>query len=335
MYFRLALASAISASSNFLSYFYIRNTYDLKLSPYFILSLDSASASAMSLLGTASYLYLCIGFEPGIISCSLILVSTSIVSVIQPILTFLLAFIRHKRITMNSPHGFAPEPVLNLMSAIILSLALLYNLVLLIFNALLELKLSLPYNFCMNVSIPNQLNFPLVLIFIFIPILSITIFTAYMDVRCFFFIRKHQQSQLNTVHDNISFRASIISTFLVVPYYVFPTVIRRFVVDFNSETEVFYLLLLHHLIIFIRNPLISTMAFRTNRLNARVDIDNDRERRQELERQAAIKAREERKVAKRQDSILSLQIVEPEENIHQSGTGNEKSGTKQMPPIEC
>lgn len=270
----------------------------MNLSPYFILALDSAFASAASLLGMVNFSYLAFGFEPGILSCSCIVLTSAIVAFIQPVLSFLLSLIRFKRMTLNNPHGWAPEPILITASQLILFLSLCYNILILLFNAIFDLKISIAYNFCMKTTEPNHANLGLLTVFIFLPMLAITIATALMDIKCYLFIQQHRQNNTNTIHDEISFRASIISSLFVVPYFVFPGIINNIPAIISEiQTQVFWLIFLQHLLILTRNPLISTLAFRINELNSRVDADQDRQQRQEFERQEALKARNERRNA--------------------------------------
>ena len=100
-------ASACAFASNFLSFKYITTTYDIAKSPYYILALDSAFASALSGLGT--FVCLFVTFQSGPISCSLRVLTTPTIAAIQPFLAFFISLIRMKRVLTNSPNGWKSE----------------------------------------------------------------------------------------------------------------------------------------------------------------------------------------------------------------------------------
>lgn len=90
----LALTSGFSLASNLASFKHIYVTYDLSMSLYYILALDSAFAAIWSAIALANFVYLAISGKPDPLTCSLVVLSSPMISCIQPVLTFVISLIR-------------------------------------------------------------------------------------------------------------------------------------------------------------------------------------------------------------------------------------------------
>ena len=94
VYLSFAASSLISCLSNFVAFFYINRTYDVRKSLYYILAFDSALAAVLSLFGGGVFLYLAFINSPGPIICSLLMLTIPLLVCLQPYFTFLISLIR-------------------------------------------------------------------------------------------------------------------------------------------------------------------------------------------------------------------------------------------------
>lgn len=93
-YILLVLTAVVSFASNLASFRYIYLTYDLNLSLFYILALDSAFVSCMSFIGTLVFSYLAFA-QPDSLSCSIAVLSSSGIALIQPFLMSIISLIRY------------------------------------------------------------------------------------------------------------------------------------------------------------------------------------------------------------------------------------------------
>lgn len=288
----LALVAGVGFVSNLASFRYIYFTFDLKMSLFYILALDSAFASLMSLLGTITFSYLALNDQPDPWSCSIALMTSTGIALIQPSLSFIISLIRFKRMTLNCPNGWKPESLLIRMTQISLICAFTYFTTMTIFNSILGLNVSYSYIFCMHLK-AEPVNLLLLFILVILPVLLVITATSLMDIKCLLFIKNHQTNQERF---QISLRASIISTLITVPYFILASAQGNLMGQLSIEANTFLSLFTNYLVVIIRNPLISTCAFRVNSsIQKQLDAQTDREKRRKVEMEHAIKAREERK----------------------------------------
>ena len=267
--------------SNFISFRYITLTYDTKKSPYYILALDSAFATVMSIVGSFCGIY-DLFFQAGPIVCSLKNLSNPMIVAIQTSLAFLISLIRIKRVSLNAPNGWRPEPKLISIANWLVIGIFLASVTLIILNSVFELNMSVIYNFCMERHF-SQINFWPLFICILLPLTISSLATAAMDISCFCMVDKK--------FDQIPLRASVISTILVFPSFLF-TVFLSHVIQVSAFWRFLTILITQHLMIIIRNPIIALVAFRVNETNR----FQNRETNRQLEISFAMKARQERRI---------------------------------------
>lgn len=192
--------------------------------------------------------------------------------------------------TLNCSNGWKPEPQLILASKISFFACVAYFSIFSIFNAVFELNMSNIFNFCMQSSQP--VNLTLLGIFIMIPILVTITTTSIMDIKCLLFIKNHGA---NRDRFELSLRASIISTLITIPYFILASILSNLMGQLSIESKTFLSLFTQYLVIIIRNPLISTCAFRVNAsIQRQLDAQQDREHRRNVEMEHALKARVQR-----------------------------------------
>ena len=287
------LACILGFVSNFISFRYITSTYDTKKSPYHILALDSAFASFMSIVGSFCGIYDLV-FQAGPIICSLKVLNNPMIVTIQPFLAFLISLIRIKRVSLNTPNGWKPEPTLiSIANWLLLGIFSAY-LTLMILNSVFELNMSVNYNFCMERPF-SQVNFWPLFVCVLLPLTLSTLATAAMDISCFCMVDKK--------FDQIPLRASVISTILVFPSLLFSVFLSQ-VIQVSPFWRFLTIFFTQHLMIIIRNPIIALVAFRVNEANR----FQNRETNRQLEISLAMKARQERKseITEEQSGIVTV-----------------------------
>ena len=86
----------MAAITNYLSYIYIDDTFDMNQSLYFLLSADSLQTTRMSLFIFLTHFisFLIPGDSTGIIFCSVLQISIILPVIVSPLIGFMISFIR-------------------------------------------------------------------------------------------------------------------------------------------------------------------------------------------------------------------------------------------------
>ena len=197
---------------------------------------------------------------------------------------------RFKNIKTNDPTGWSSDQTLIKATVLILLLTISYIYTWVLLNALIEnANLLVVYNYCLNGQEAEDKNFIWTLIFIGVPVLTLVLGTAYMDLRSLVQIRhmaEHRQI------DKIPLKATIISTSLIMPYLAYiGTVGNFFQIRMSPEDKFFAILIPSTIINIVRNPVIVGCAFQVNPTNRIRNSRRDRELKRQKEIHDAIEFR--------------------------------------------
>ena len=167
--------------------------------------------------------------------------------------------------------------------------AVAYCISMLIMNAVFKLNIFNQYNICMQNQDPA--NSTIMFLIYFLPLLMTSATSAVMDFTSFMFVKDH--SSQNNLIDSVPLRASITSFYIFVPYLA-ATIIVLEIIDFDATTRYLVAVFVGVCLMIFRNPIIVTCAFRVNETIQRVNAEEDRERRREIEINHAKSARSQK-----------------------------------------
>ena len=180
--------------------------------------------------------------------------------------------------------------------------AVSYCVILHIFNASFKLNFFNQYNVCMQNQEPA--NSKMVFLTYLLPLLITSAASALMDFKSFMFVKDH--STQNNLIDSVPLRASITSFYIFVPYFAASFIITNFIKDFDACTKYLVAVFVGVALMIIRNPIIVTCAFRVNETIQKVNAQEDRERRREIEIHHAKLARSQSRVAPKEPIIPTI-----------------------------
>ena len=129
-------------------------------------------------------------------------------------------------------------------------------------------------------------------------LLIISLSTATMDTACYFKIK----SAPNAPQTQIPLKASLLSSFLIIPYLIGMIVLRN-IFGFSSVEKYVFMNSIIFFFTLIRNPLILNFTVKVNEVNQQINLEEERERKRQIEIQEAIAKREERRKNRSENRI--------------------------------
>ena len=201
---------------------------------------------------------------------------------------------RYKKISRIENNWLSNKQLVK-ASSIILTLFLFYGLVMTFINAYLKLRSYNIYSVCLE-GHKAQMNTLVFNIFsVMLPIATLTLATTFMDFSCYFWLQKtdnhHHEKCHGCVITDIPIRATVISTYLLLPYLLVYLVLSS---QLQPVDKYLVAIVGTRINDTLRNPLVATCTFKINDETRQKNAETERERKRQKEIQDALDRRKER-----------------------------------------
>lgn len=169
-----------------------------------------------------------------------------------------------------------------------------YYLVIVIANAVLELRIINSYNVCLYRQATPSVDRLSVSILLLIPNLILAITTNFFDFQCWRLIQELKNNG-NSYSDQIPFRVTLINTvFTLTLWCICMILVDDLVYELSPIAKYLLTTIPIGLANIVRMPFIVKFAFRVNEINQhQLDANQQREQNRQLEIEEAIKRRQE------------------------------------------
>ena len=232
---------------------------------------------------------------------------------------FIKAYIRYKRVSTSLNHEtWKTEKELIQDTNKALSLTAVLLLIMVITNAIFDMRWIGIYNHCMGIT--NQIAWMGILTHLVRVMMIIA--TIHLDIKCLKLvqrIRNHpnpaaspqsNQSTQEQRHmlNEIPMRSTILNFGLILNFFV------TFIVTTQTGEILASITIGALVLLLIKSPVSVFWTVRVNETNARIDKDKDREQRRQLEVKEALEKREQRRQLQSKVQMQPLELQDFEEN---------------------
>ena len=301
---------------NMYCFFYVVKTFNTKNCINYILCIDSIMSATSSLVVIIFY---AVGLKNSW-TCTTVTVALLTVPTMMVVYHFIKAYIRYKRVLTSLNHEtWKTEKELIQDTNKALSLTAILLLILVITNAIFDMRCIHGYNHCTSVT--NNSRAWIGVLGHLVRVVMI-IATIHLDIKCLKLvqrIRNHpnpaaspqsNQSTQEQRHmlNEIPMRSTILNLGLILNFFVTLIVTTQTGEILASITIGALVLLL------IKSPVSVFWTVRVNETNARIDKDKDREQRRQLEVKEALEKREQRRRLQSMVQMQPLELQDFEEN---------------------
>ena len=306
---------------NMCCFFYVIKTFNTKQCLNYIMCIDSIMSAISSLVVIIFY---AVGLKNSW-TCTTLTIALLMVPTMMVVYHFIKAYIKYKRVSTSLSHAtWKTEKELIQDTNKALSLTAILLLILVITNAIFDMRCIHGYNHCTSVT--NNSRAWIGVLGHLVRVVMI-IATIHLDIKCLKLVQRirnhpnpewcasHQSNrctlaQRHMLHE-IPMRSTILNFGLILNFFVILTVASQTGEGLHSATIGVLVMLL------IKSPVSVFWTVRVNESNARIDKDKDTERRRQLEVQEALKKREQRRKLQSMVQIQPLQLQDLEENSDQ------------------
>ena len=282
---------------------YVIKTFNTKHCLNYIMCIDSTVSAISSLIILIFY---AIGLKNSW-TCTTITLALLIVPNLMVVYHFIKAYIRYKRVSTslnNETWKTEKELIQDTNKALSLTTVLL--LIMVITDAIFEMRWFAAYNHCMGIT--NKMAWMGIWAHLVRVLIILT--TMYLDIKCLKLVRKIRnhplqsdqriQEQRHVLHE-IPMRSTLLNFIMILIFLVTISIGLQGGEHLTTGTIGLLVALL------IKSPVSVFWTVRVNETNARIDKDKERESRRKLEVEEALKKREQRMV---QLQPLELQDLE-------------------------
>ena len=282
---------------------YVIKTFNTKHCLNYIMCIDSTVSAISSLIILIFY---AIGLKNSW-TCTTITLALLIVPNLMVVYHFIKAYIRYKRVSTslnNETWKTEKELIQDTNKALSLTTVLL--LIMVITDAIFEMRWFAAYNHCMGIT--NKIAWMGIWAHLVRVLIILT--TMYLDIKCLKLVRKirnhplqsdqRTQEQRHVLHE-IPMRSTLLNFIMILIFLVTISIGLQGGEHLTTGTIGLLVALL------IKSPVSVFWTVRVNETNARIDKDKERESRRKLEVEEALKKREQRMV---QLQPLELQDLE-------------------------
>ena len=282
---------------------YVIKTFNTKHCLNYIMCIDSTVSAISSLVILIFY---AIGLKNSW-TCTTITLALLIVPNLMVVYHFIKAYIRYKRVSTslnNRTWKTEKELIQNTNRALSLTTVLL--LIMVITDAIFEMRWFAAYNHCMGIT--NKMAWMGIWAHLVRVLIILT--TMYLDIKCLKLVRKirnhplqsdqRTQEQRHVLHE-IPMRSTLLNFIMILILLVTISIGLQGGEHLTTGTMGLLVALL------IKSPVSVFWTVRVNETNARIDKDKERKSRRKLEVEEALKKREQRMV---QLQPLELQDLE-------------------------
>ena len=282
---------------------YVIKTFNTKHCLNYIMCIDSTVSAISSLIILIFY---AIGLKNSW-TCTTITLALLIVPNLMVVYHFIKAYIRYKRVSTslnNETWKTEKELIQDTNKALSLTTVLL--LIMVITDAIFEMRWFAAYNHCMGIT--NKMAWMGIWAHLVRVLIILT--TMYLDIKCLKLVRKirnhplqsdqRTQEQRHVLHE-IPMRSTLLNFIMILILLVTISIGLQGGEHLTTGTMGLLVALL------IKSPVSVFWTVRVNETNARIDKDKERESRRKLEVEEALKKREQRMV---QLQPLELQDLE-------------------------
>ena len=305
----IEILAVLDVCINMYCFIYVIKTFNTKNCINYIMCIDSIMSAISSLVVIFFY---AVGLKNSW-TCTTVTIALLMVPTMMVVYHFIKAYIRYKRVSTSLNHEtWKTEKELIQDTNKALSLTAVLLLIIVITNAIFDIRWNHIYNHCTGVT--NNSRAWMGLLVHLVRVLII-IGTIHLDIKCLKLVQRirnnpnpaasHQsdqgtQEQRHMLHE-IPMRSTILNFGLILNFFVILTVASKTGEGLYSATFGVLVMLL------FKSPVSVFWTVRVNETNARIDKDKERERRRQLEVQEALKKREQRR---RLQSMVQMQPVE-------------------------
>ena len=300
---------------NIYCFFYVIKTFNTKHCLNYIMCIDSIVSVISSLLIITFY---AIGLQTSW-TCSAVTVAVLIVPSLMVVYHFIKAYIRYKRVWTSLYHQtWKTEAQLIQDTTKALSLTTILLLIMVITDAICEMRWIGIYNNCMGIT------FEIAWIGIFTNLVRVMVIivTIHLELKCLKLVQKirNHSNPAASVHSDqgtqeqrhvlqeIPMRSTILNFGLILCILV-PILIGAGTGEQLAIGTVGLLVCL-----LFKGPLSVFWTVRVNEINARIDKEKDKVQRRQLEIEEALKKRDERRTLSSMVQIQPLELQDFSEN---------------------
>ena len=295
---------------NMYCFIYVIKTFNTKHCLNYIMCIDTIMSAISSLVVIIFYI---VGLKNSL-TCTAISFAILTVPTMMVVYHFIKADLRYKRVlTSLSNETWKTEKELIQNTNKALSLTAVLFLIMVITNAIFDMRWIGIYNHCMG--IPYEIAWMGILAFLvrFMMIIS----TIHLDIKCLKLvqrIRNHpnpaaslQSKQRHMLYE-IPMRSTILNFGLIL------ILLLTLLVGFQTREILISGTIGILVILLIKSPVSVFWTVRVNETNARIDKDKDREQRRRIEVEEALKKRDQRRKLSSMVQIQPLQLQDLEAN---------------------
>ena len=317
----IEILAVLDVCINMYCFFYVIKTFNTKNCINYIMCIDSIMSAISSLVVIFFY---AVGLKNSW-TCTTVTIALLMVPTMMVVYHFIKAYIRYKRVLTSLNHEtWKTEKELIQDTNKALSLTAVLLLIMVITNAIFDMRWIGIYNHCTGVT--NDSRAWMGLLVHLVRVMTI-IATIHLDIKCLKLVQRirnhpnpewcasHQSNrctlaQRHMLHE-IPMRSTILNFGLILNFFVTLIVASQTGEGLAGATIGVLVMLL------IKSPVSVFWTVRVNESNARIDKDKDTERRRQLEIQEALKKREQRRKLQSMVQIQPLQLQDLEENSDQ------------------
>ena len=309
----IEILAVLDVCINMYCFIYVIKTFNTKNCINYIMCIDSIMSAISSLVVIFFY---AVGLKNSW-TCTTVTIALLMVPTMMVVYHFIKAYIRYKRVSTSLNHEtWKTEKELIQDTNKALSLTAVLLLIMVITNAIFDMRWNHIYNHCTGVT--KEISW--MGISTHLAQVMIIIATIHLDIKCLKLVRRIRnhpnptvnvqqgtQERRHLLHE-IPMRSTILNIGLILDYLVTLTIGSHSGESLTSATIGVLVMSL------TKTPVSVFWTVRVNEVNARIDKDKDREQRRQLEVQEALKNREQRRRLQSMVHIQPLQLQDLEEN---------------------
>ena len=311
--------AVLDFSINMYCFIYVIKTFNTKHCLNYIMCIDSSVSAISSLVVIIFY---AIGLKNSW-TCTLVTIAVLMVPTLMAVYQFMTANTRYKRVLTSINHEtWKTEKELIEDTNKALSLTAILLLILVITNAIFDMRCIHGYNHCTSVTNNSRAWIGVLGHLVRVVIIIATI---HLDIKCLKLvqrIRNHPnpaaspQSNQGTqkqrhMLNEIPMRSTILNFGLML------VILLTMLIGFQTREILVSGTIGMLVILLIKSPVSVFWTVRVNETNARIDKDKDREQRRQLEVKEALEKREQRRRLQSMVQMQPLELQDFEENQEQ------------------
>lgn len=279
LYLFMAIGSLISSFVNFMSYRYIKRTFDLKNNLYYLLAFDAVLVSVTSAGIAVLYTVIAILQETNRPTCTLVLFGYPMLVDCLVVCGFCLSLIRYKKMKrLKPPCIFRDARELKLALKLIVGYLIWYSFWV-VLNTLLDLNIFHIYTICVhNHQLPQTILQASLACLFCMPMVLCTSVTIFMDYKCYLFLDGNSTDRRRIKRvDNVALRATLVGFCMLGPGIIACPILGYFI-PFPTEFVKYCVTICIGLgVAILRNPVVALFTFRVNTQNMQSKAKETRE----------------------------------------------------------